>query len=84
VSLCSAEKGRSCVWELREEKKIVGGEDCKPKKKTGERGRRLGFGREKKLGLGFFVVALNFSLLKKIVLCKFSPLSVHMARCSFI
>jgi hypothetical protein len=53
------------VWELREEKKIVGGEDCKPKKTTWERGRRLGFGREKKLGLGFFVVALNFSLLKK-------------------
>ena len=35
---------------LREEKKL-------------ERwGRRLGFGREKKLGLGFFVFALNFSL----------------------
>jgi hypothetical protein len=52
------------VWWLREDKKIAGGEDCKPKKKTiGERGRWLGFGREKKLDLGFFfVVALNFSL----------------------
>jgi hypothetical protein len=62
----------------------LGAKTANQKKTTGERGRRLGFGREKKLGLGFFVVALNFSLLKKIVLCKFSPLSVHMARCSFI
>jgi hypothetical protein len=51
------------VWELREEKKIAGGKTANPKKTTGERGRWLGFGWEKKLGLGFFlVVALNFSL----------------------
>jgi hypothetical protein len=54
VSLCSAEKGRSCVWELREEKKIAGGKTANPKTTTGERGRWLGFGWEKKLGLGFF------------------------------
>ena len=47
VSLCSAEKGRSCVWELREEKKIAGGKTANPKKTTGERGRWLGFGWRK-------------------------------------
>jgi uncharacterized protein with NRDE domain len=41
------------VWELREEKKIVGGGRLQTKKTTGERGRWLGFGREKKLGFGF-------------------------------
>jgi hypothetical protein len=29
------------VWELREEKKIVGGEDCKPKKQQGRGGDDL-------------------------------------------
>jgi hypothetical protein len=44
---------------------------CKKKIARPRVGARLNFGREKKLGLGFFVVALNFSL--KIVLCKFYP-----------
>jgi hypothetical protein len=36
---------------------VAGGEDCKPKKKKtiGERWRWLGFGREKKLDLSFFL-----------------------------
>jgi len=34
VSLCSAEKGRSCMWELKEEKKIAGGKTANPKKKN--------------------------------------------------
>jgi len=62
VSLSLAEKGRSCVWELREEKKIAGGGDCKPKKQQGRGGDGLVSARRKKLGLGFFMVALNFSL----------------------
>jgi hypothetical protein len=51
------------VWELREEKKIAGGGgDCKPKKQQGRGGDGLVSARRKKLGLGFFMVALNFSL----------------------
>jgi len=64
VSLCLAEKGRSCVWELREEKKLTGGGggDCKPKKQQGRGGDGLVSVGRKKLGLVFFMVALNFSL----------------------
>jgi hypothetical protein len=74
------------MWELREEKKIAGGGgDCKPKKQQGRGGDGLVSARRKKLGLGFFMVALNFSLLKKFVLCKFFPLlciwlDVHLYR----
>jgi len=64
VSLCSAENGRSCVWELREEKKIARGKTANPKKKKNNRGEgamawfRLG----EKIRFRFFsVVALNFS-----------------------
>ena len=39
-----------------------GGGDCKPKKQQGRGGDGLVSARRKKLGLGFFMVALNFSL----------------------
>jgi len=66
VSLSLAEKGRSCVWELREEKKIAGGGRLQTKKTIGERGRWLGFGQEKKIRFRFFYGCPKFLSLKKI------------------
>jgi hypothetical protein len=59
VSLCSAEKGRSCVWWLREDKKIAGGEDCKPKKKNNRgKGAMAWFRPGEKIRFRFFFLWL--------------------------
>ena len=63
MSLCSAEKGRLCVWELREEKKIAGGKTANPKKNNRREGAMAWFRLGEKIRFWFFsVVALNFSL----------------------
>ena len=65
MSLCSAEKGRSCVWELREEKKIVGGEDCKPKKNNRGEGATAWFRPGEKIRFRFFCGCPKFLSFKK-------------------
>jgi len=95
VSLCLAEERRSCVWGLREEKKIgkkPGGGGLSGwfrrergvlwfsfGKREGEGGDCLG---EIALGLCFFFVTLIFSFKKLLLFVNFSPLFMYVVTCN--